>query len=74
MAMTDHSLLVSARPAILPRMAGFLVSAAVLFVAAGVLAVTTGSSWPLLVVRVVLIALGIVLLVVGLRQRRRMAS
>jgi hypothetical protein len=51
-------------------MGRFLLCAAVLFVAAGVLAVTDGSSWPLLLPRVVLIAVGIVLLLVGLRKRR----
>jgi cytochrome c biogenesis protein CcdA len=52
-------------------MAWFVVSAAVVFAAAGVLAVTTPSSWPLLLARVVLIALGIVLLIVGWRRRQR---
>jgi hypothetical protein len=44
-------------------------SAVVVFVAAGVLALTTPSTWPLVVVRVVLIVLGIVFVVVGLRRR-----
>jgi hypothetical protein len=52
-------------------MTRFVVSAAVLFAAAGMLAVTTASSWPLLLVRVVLIAVGILALVDGLRRRRR---
>lgn len=51
-------------------MTRFVFSAAVLFAAAGVLAVSTASSWPLLLARVVLIAVGIVLLVVGLRRRQ----
>jgi hypothetical protein len=55
-------------------MVRLLMSAAVLFAAAGVLAVTTPSSWPLLLARVVLIAIGVVLVVVGLRQRRRTAG
>lgn len=55
-------------------MGRFFVSAAVLFVAAGLLAVTSASSCPLLLARVVLIVLGIVTLVVGLRRRRRPAE
>ena len=50
-------------------------SAVVVFVAAAVLALTTLSTWPLVVARVVLIVLGIVFVVVGLRrrsQRRRL--
>jgi hypothetical protein len=48
-----------------------LLLAVVLFVAAAVLAVTTPSSWPLLVARIALIVVGIAALVVGLRLRRR---
>jgi len=55
----------------LARMSRFLIPAAVLFVAAGVLAVTVPSSWPLLLARVVLIALGIALLVGGLNDDTR---
>jgi hypothetical protein len=51
-----------------------IVSAVVTFVVAGVLALTTSSNWPLLVVRVVLIVLGIVLLVVGVRRRRQQGA
>jgi uncharacterized membrane protein YccC len=47
----------------------FLVSAVAAFVAAGALALTAPSTWLLLVLRVVLIAVGIALLVVGLRRR-----
>jgi len=47
-----------------------LVSAVAVFVATGVLALIAPSTWPLLLLRVVLIAVGIALLVVGLRRRR----
>jgi hypothetical protein len=49
----------------------FLVSAVVAFVAAGVLALTTPSTWPLVVARIVLIVLGIAL---GLRWRSQRRS
>jgi hypothetical protein len=51
-------------------MVRFLLPAAVLFAAAGVLAVTTPSTWPLLLLRVILIVVGIALLVLGLARRR----
>ena len=54
-----------------PEMAWIVLSACVAFVAAGALAVTTPSSWPLLLARVVLIVVGIVLIVVAGRRRRR---
>jgi len=47
--------------------------AAVLFAGAGALAVTSSSTWPLLLVRVVLIALGIALVILALRRRRQKA-
>ncbi len=56
---------------IVATVARYFLSAAVMFVAAGVLAVTTASTWSLLLTRVVLIVLGIVALVAGLRARRR---
>jgi hypothetical protein len=55
-------------------MGRFLIPAAIAFVAAGALAVTTPSTWPLLLARVVLIVAGIALLVVGLRRRRQTAE
>jgi multisubunit Na+/H+ antiporter MnhC subunit len=52
-------------------MVRLLVAAAVLFAGAGILAVTTSSTWPLLLVRVVLIALGVALLILALGRRQR---
>lgn len=51
----------------------FLIPAAAVFVVAGALAITAPSTWPLLVVRVVLIAVGIALVVVALKRRRMTA-
>ena len=56
---------------LLASMVRTLILAAILFAGAGVLAVTTPSSGPLLLVRVVLIVLGIALLVLaGVRRRQ----
>ena len=44
------------------------------FAVATLLALTLPSTWPLLAVRVALICIGIALLVIGLRQRRRSSA
>jgi putative Mn2+ efflux pump MntP len=50
-----------------------LVVAAIAFVGAALLAVLLPSTWPLLVARVLLICLGVVVVVISLRKRRRSA-
>jgi uncharacterized membrane protein len=44
------------------------------FIGAALLAVLLPSTWPLLVVRIVLICLGVVAVVISLRQRKRLGS
>ena len=51
-----------------------LLLVALAFIGAALLAVLLPSTWPLLVVRIVLICLGVVAVVISLRQRKRLGS
>jgi uncharacterized membrane protein len=51
-----------------------LLLVALAFIGAVLLAVLLPSTWPLLVVRIVLICLGVVAVVISLRQRKRLGS
>lgn len=48
-----------------------LLLVALAFIGAALLAVLLPSTWPLLVVRIVLISLGVVAVLISLRQRKR---
>jgi hypothetical protein len=51
-----------------------LLPVALAFIGAALLAVLLPSTWPLLVVRIVLICFGVVAVVISLRQRKRLGS
>ena len=51
-----------------------LLLVALAFIGAALLAVLLPSTWPLLVVRIVLICVGVVAVVISLRQRKRRGS
>jgi uncharacterized membrane protein len=51
-----------------------LLLVALAFIGAALLAVLLPSTWPLLVVRIVLICLGVAAVVISLRQRKRLGS
>jgi hypothetical protein len=51
-----------------------LLLVALAFIGAALLAVLLPSTWPLLVVRIVHICLGVVAVVISLRQRKRLDS
>jgi uncharacterized membrane protein len=51
-----------------------LLLVALAFIGAALLAVLLPSTWPLLVARIVLICLGVVAVVISLRQRKRRGS
>ena len=53
------------------RLMKALVLAAIVFVGAALLAFLLPSTWPLLVARIVLICLGVVVVVISLRNRQR---
>jgi uncharacterized membrane protein len=51
-----------------------LLLAALAFIGAALLAVLLPSTWPFLVVRIAIICLGVVAVVISLRQRKRLGS